>query len=887
MKKLLPLFFAVISACLSYSQNVLTVNDNGDDGSGTLRSLIAYANPGDTIEFTGSVDTIYLTSGELLINKPLNIIGDSVSIIRDTINTSLRFRIIHVDLQNESDSVFLQGLHIHYGATPDSAYVKPGGGISIDQGTVVMHDCSVENNKAGDGSYYNNVTGNGGNGGGIFNSGNLIILNCEIKNNHTGKGAGGYTPDHDARNGGNGGGIYNNGFLSIEESDVDSNSTGAGGNCGSEYHESAVAGDAGKGGAVYNAGDMIILKSSFGYNYTDHGGNASSDMHGYGGNGGDGGAIYNLGTCNLSLSVMSNNMTGEGGSGYGYISGSSSGNGGNGGAIYNSGTCNIYQSFLTHNLTSNGKGASAGYIADAGNGGDGGAIYNSGTCNSSLSFMSSNLTGKGGSAACSAGGAVSRAGFGGNGGAVYNSGTCTFSLSYLSGNLTGDGASANSGESATAGSGGIGGAIDNSGICKISLSNLFGNLTGDGGLAAGGSYYNLSGDGGSGGAVDNTGPLTMITSLVAGNKTGEGPLPDETISGNGGGICSENSTSWLVNCTIANNSCKNENDTENIVRRNSLGGGIIAMSGEVRLDNTIVALNNSDSYPDGDDLGGNITAFYSLIQYLPEGNLTGHNNLTGVDPAFLADTNYRLSANSPAINAGNPDTTGLNLPPVDLDSLPRIFAGNIDIGAYEYQVPGPPVIVVSVDTLNFNDCVVFHFCVDSFNIINSGIDLLILDSITSTGAFSLLETDSNFVQILTGLEVVGKHDLTVYVRFYPEEVKHYNGVISIYSNDTVNPVISIPVTGNGLSDYGVPHENKPDLSYINVYPVPADKRIFVSSLSPVRSYELINVNGMIVKRDACTVGNEFYINVSGLKHNIYILKLLLDDVIVYRKVLIR
>jgi len=881
MKKLLPLFFAVISACLSYSQNVLTVNDNGDDGSGTLRSLIAYANPGDTIEFTGSVDTIYLTSGELLINKPLNIIGDSVSIIRDTINTSLRFRIIHVDLQNESDSVFLQGLHIHYGATPDSAYVKPGGGISIDQGTVVMHDCSVENNKAGDGSYYNNVTGNGGNGGGIFNSGNLIILNCEIKNNHTGKGAGGYTPDHDARNGGNGGGIYNNGFLSIEESDVDSNSTGAGGNCGSEYHESAVAGDAGKGGAVYNAGDMIILKSSFGYNYTDHGGNASSDMHGYGGNGGDGGAIYNLGTCNLSLSVMSNNMTGEGGSGYGYISGSSSGNGGNGGAIYNSGTCNIYQSFLTHNLTSNGKGASAGYIADAGNGGDGGAIYNSGTCNSSLSFMSSNLTGKGGSAACSAGGAVSRAGFGGNGGAVYNSGTCTFSLSYLSGNLTGDGASANSGESATAGSGGTGGAICNSGICDISLSVVSGNLTGEGGLATGG-LYNLSRDGGSGGAVDNTGPLTMINCLVVKNKTGKGPVPDQTRSGNGGGIYNENSTSWLVNCTIASNSCRNENDTGNIARGNSLGGGIMAASGEVRLDNTIIALNNSDFYPDGDDLSGNVTAFYSLIQNLPEGTLTGHDDLTGVDPAFLTDTNYRLSANSPAINAGNPDTTGLNLPPVDLDSLPRIFAGNIDIGAYEYQVPGPPDIMVNPDTINFNNCTVYNACIDSFNIINSGIDLLILDSVTSTGAFSLLETDSNFVQILTGLEIIGKHDMTVFVRFYPEEVKQYDGVIFIYSNDMVNPFISIPITGNGI-----PEGQKPNVSRIKVYPVPADEQIFISSPYSIRSYELINVKGMIVKQDACTVGNEFYINVSGLKHNMYILKLLLDDVIVYRKVLIR
>src|SRR5262249_46686729 len=53
------------------------VTSDGDSGPGTLRSSIAAAGAGDTIMFSNDLigHTIVLTTGELVINDSLNIIG--------------------------------------------------------------------------------------------------------------------------------------------------------------------------------------------------------------------------------------------------------------------------------------------------------------------------------------------------------------------------------------------------------------------------------------------------------------------------------------------------------------------------------------------------------------------------------------------------------------------------------------------------------------------------------------------------------------------------------------------------------------------------------------------------------------------------------------------
>jgi hypothetical protein len=96
----------------------------------------------------------------------------------------------------------------------------------------------------------------------------------------------------------------------------------------------------------------------------------------------------------------------------------------------------------------------------------------------------------------------------------------------------------------------------------------------------------------------------------------------------------------------------------------------------------------SDSSP-----SSHTSVSYSIIQ----GGWPGEGNLD-TDPLFAdpATEDYRLSHCSPAINAGNPDTSGLMIPLADLANDPRFFNGIIDMGAYEFQddySPGPDSIV--------------------------------------------------------------------------------------------------------------------------------------------------------------------------------------------------
>nr|MBC8490909.1 T9SS type A sorting domain-containing protein [Bacteroidota bacterium] len=145
-------------------------------------------------------------------------------------------------------------------------------------------------------------------------------------------------------------------------------------------------------------------------------------------------------------------------------------------------------------------------------------------------------------------------------------------------------------------------------------------------------------------------------------------ISDNTSQYGGGICCFENSSPNLENVTITDNSAS------------SSGGGIFCYDASPVLINSIL-WNNSpqEIYIQS----GSVTATYSDIQ----GALwTGDGNIN-VDPLFVGTGEHPFSLQdlSPCVNAGIPDTTGLNLPEYDLAGNPRVYGGRIDMGAYENQ----------------------------------------------------------------------------------------------------------------------------------------------------------------------------------------------------------
>jgi parallel beta-helix repeat protein len=198
-----------------------------------------------------------------------------------------------------------------------------------------------------------------------------------------------------------------------------------------------------------------------------------------------------------------------------------------------------------------------------------------------------------------------------------------------------------------------------------------------------------------GGAYDST----LINCIVTGNSAAtsgviyNGPLAPSLPVGAGGGICSgaainclfvgntafQGGGVWsaanLAGCTVVNNSA-------------SFYGGIgqIASSLPSRpylynlATNCIVYFNSAAT---NDNWGGtNLTFDHCCTLPLPAGGLGNFTN----DPAFVdyAGGDFHLQSNSLCINSGRNSAVTTS---TDLDGDPRIVAGTVDIGAYEYQTP--------------------------------------------------------------------------------------------------------------------------------------------------------------------------------------------------------
>lgn len=166
----------------------------------------------------------------------------------------------------------------------------------------------------------------------------------------------------------------------------------------------------------------------------------------------------------------------------------------------------------------------------------------------------------------------------------------------------------------------------------------------------------------------------------------------------GGGLAIATSNPELNNLTIVNNYC------------GAGGGGMQnAFAAAPKLNNCIFWGNHAVYSTNGGDtveyyMGSQIwlwgsdcqpTFINGDIQYGMD-SIEGCIHITpehyvdmiDADPLFVsaASHDYRLTAESPCVDAGMADITGLFIPDTDLDGGPRIYNNRIDMGCYEYYV---------------------------------------------------------------------------------------------------------------------------------------------------------------------------------------------------------
>ena len=236
----------------------------------------------------------------------------------------------------------------------------------------------------------------------------------------------------------------------------------------------------------------------------------------------------------------------------------------------------------------------------------------------------------------------------------------------LSGFTLSHGATLNSGDATAEQSGG-------GALCEFGAATLTNCI-----LAA--NTAASSGGGVQGGTVNHclmTGNFAAHGGGACGGRLNNCLIVSNSASIDGGGTY----VSSIDNCTVAFNSAAYD------------GGGVIHLGGDAGVEtNSIIYYNSAPSYPNFlniqprgiDDLQFCCTT--PLPGWPSSGCITN-------EPLFMNPVggDFHLQAASPCIDAGtNADAAG----PTDLDGSARISGGTVDMGAYEFQASGPPVITL-------------------------------------------------------------------------------------------------------------------------------------------------------------------------------------------------
>jgi hypothetical protein len=231
--------------------------------------------------------TIGLTSGELLVDKSISILGPGVDTL--AVDGGATGRVFHIGTGN---GVVISGMTITNGNTCCSS--PNGGGIYNDHAALTINDCAISGNVAI-------------NGGGVYNDGANGVARAVINNT---------TFTNNSASNGDGGAIYNSGYagignLIVQTSTLTGNSAGNGAGIANDQATSTlnncvVAGNAsGNGGVASNSNAVLEIIDSI---LSD---NSAFNV---------GGAIINTGTAgtatvSISGSTVSGNSAGNVGGG--------------------------------------------------------------------------------------------------------------------------------------------------------------------------------------------------------------------------------------------------------------------------------------------------------------------------------------------------------------------------------------------------------------------------------------------------------------------------------------------------------------------------------------------------------------------------------------------